>query len=251
METFSKDNYISLGRGYGLEILEAIKKAEKSVKIVSPYLSASYLEELVKLSEKGIKITLITSDNLTESSNTFSNFRDSDIIKQEKIQNPNVENPNAKRQKQNLRLTSLICFLISITTFVFSAFLNFLIYLAIILAFIGAIALVFSYFIENYSKNYSYKYYSIFRLKVFDSASGPNPQSTNLIHSKIFIIDEKTAYLGSANFTYSGFKIHYETVIKIKDPKAISDISQEVENLFISTELKAKSIDDWGREIYG
>ena len=251
METFSNHNEIALGRGYGLEILKAIKNAEKSVKIVSPYLSASYLDELVKLSNKGVKITLITSDNLTEGQNTFSSFKDSDIIKQEKIQNPNVKNPNAKRQKQKLQSLSLICFLISITTFVFSAFLNLLIYPAIILAFIGAIALAYSYFFENYSYKYHYKYYSIFRLKVFDSASGPNPQSTNLIHSKIFIIDEKTAYLGSANFTYSGFKIHYETVIKIKDPKAISDISQEVEDLFISTDLKAKSIDYWGREIYG
>ena len=65
------------------------------------------------------------------------------------------------------------------------------------------------------------------------------------------IIDEKTAFLGSANFTYSGFNTHYETLIEISDQKAVSDITQEVEQLYNSTELSSKSIDDWGREIYG
>ena len=51
MKTISNKNQISLGRGYGIEILNAVKNAKKSVKIVSPYLSSSYLDELVNLNK--------------------------------------------------------------------------------------------------------------------------------------------------------------------------------------------------------
>jgi len=241
MRTYSYSDKISLGRGDGTKILTAIKNAKKSIKIVSPYLSPSYLEELIRLRKKGVKITLITSDNLTEGNHQFSTFKDSDVIKQKKILNP-----EANDKKKNLKKISITFFLVSIITFLLSLSFSSLTYISVILVIIGAVVLAYSYSISGYK----YYYYSIFRLKAFDSASGEKPQSTNLVHSKIFVIDEKTCFLGSANFTYSGFKVHYETVIEVEDPKAIKDISQEVENLFNSTELKAKDINKWGKEIY-
>ena len=57
METFSNKDKIVLGRGKGTIILNAIKNARSSVKIVSPYLSPDYTKELVKLSEKEIPIS--------------------------------------------------------------------------------------------------------------------------------------------------------------------------------------------------
>ena len=93
--------------------------------------------------------------------------------------------------------------------------------------------------------DYSFKYKPIFRIKVFDSASGKNPRSTELIHSKIFVIDEEIAFLGSVNFTYSGFKTHYETMIKVEDSKAVKDISQEVERLYNSKDLREKRVEEW------
>ena len=64
------------------------------------------------------------------------------------------------------------------------------------------------------------------------------------------MIDGKICFLGSANFTWSGFRTHYETIIKVEDIKAINDINQEIENLFVSKELAAKDIQKWGKEIY-
>ena len=128
----------------------------------------------------------------------------------------------------------------------FSIAFMFLIFISTILIIISIIIAITSYF----TKEYNYQYFSIFRVRIFDSHSGDKPWSTSLIHSKIFIIDEKTAYLGSANFTYSGFKTHYETIIKVEDARAIEDISREVENLYNSKELSYKSLDEWGKEIY-
>jgi len=239
MKTTSNSDKISLGRGDGMEILRAIKNAKKSVKVVSPYLSPSYIKELINLRKKDIPITLITCDEIE--TNNYSNLTHSDIIKQKKILIP-----EDKRKKKTLKTTSIILFLIGFITLLFSISFLPIIFISGTLIIISIIMAIISYFKEEYK----YNYHSIFRLKVFDSHSGDKPWSTNLIHSKIFLIDDKICYLGSANFTYSGFKTHYETIIKVEDPKAIQDISKEVERLFYSTELEAKDIQEWGKEIY-
>jgi phosphatidylserine/phosphatidylglycerophosphate/cardiolipin synthase-like enzyme len=230
METSSKDSIIKLGRGIGGEILKEIKKAKTSVKIVSPYLSPDYIKELIRLHNKGVDITLITCDNLE--TNQFSDFKSSDIIKKEKI-----ENINLKKIKKSLYIISIILFLISIVSSLIIAFLPDLFFISIGLLVISLILFVAGFIINDYK----YNYHPIFKLKVFDSKSGINPQSTNLIHSKIFLVDSKILFLGSANFTYSAFKTHYETIIKVLDPKAILDINQEIENIFNSKELKEKA----------
>lgn len=240
MKTHSNSNIISIGRGYGIEILNAVKNAKKEVKIVSPYLSSSYLDELVDLRQKGIEITLITSDNLTEPDTSYS-FDDSKVIKQEKVESSGYE-----EKKKNLKKYSNGFFITSILIFLSSLFLHFFLYLAILLLIISGIL----FFNERVLKQYTYKYSSIFRLKVFDSHSGEKPWSTSLIHSKIFLIDNRICFLGSANFTYSGFKTHYETIIKVEDINSIQNINKEIEDLFESKELEAKDIQEWGREIY-
>jgi phosphatidylserine/phosphatidylglycerophosphate/cardiolipin synthase-like enzyme len=237
METYSKDNKISLGRGKGMEILKAIKNAKSSVKIVSPYLSPDYIKELIKLHNKNVQITLITCDNLE--TNRWSDFKHSDIINRTKI-----ENTKSRKLKKKLLVISLIFLLISIISFFLSVILPILLYLSVFLIVVMLLVLAFVYIL----KDDSYEYHPIFRLKVFDSKSGINSQSTNLIHSKIFLIDENVLFLGSANFTYSAFNTHYETVMQIQDTQAIADISNEIENLFNSRDLREKTFEELFRE---
>jgi phosphatidylserine/phosphatidylglycerophosphate/cardiolipin synthase-like enzyme len=232
METISNNSKIFLGRKSGFHILNAIKNAKSSVKIISPYLSPDYTKELIKLHDKGVEITLITCDNLE--TNNWSDFKPSDIIKKEKITDKKL-----KSLKKSFYLYSFILFIISgISFFPLLAFPG-IIFLPIILLIITIILFTTAWIIND-SK---YNYHSIFRLKVFDSKSGENPKSTNLIHAKIFFIDNKILFLGSANFTYSAFNTHYETIIEVKDPKAIVDIDNEIENIFNSKDLKEKCFD--------
>jgi phosphatidylserine/phosphatidylglycerophosphate/cardiolipin synthase-like enzyme len=201
MKTKSTDDEIYIGREAGKEIHEKIKNAKSSVKVVSPYLSPDYVKELISLHKKGVKVTLITCDQIE--TNSYSDFRPSSLVKKQKIEK--------KSMKDN---QSFIDKIINLFTNLFIS--------------------------ED-----SFTYEPIFRIRVFDSASGKNPKSTELIHSKIFVIDEETAFLGSVNLTYSGFKTHYETAIKVKDKFAVREISNEIENLYNSHELKAKSVEDW------
>lgn len=243
METISNKDKIYIGKnaGFKTNILRDIKNAKSSIKIVSPYLTGSYLSELVELNKKGVEITLITADELKEDMYGYSKFRHKDIIKQNKILNP-----EARVMKGKINRILELGFLATLVSFSLYFISPNLLIISAILVLVILSGLLYSYSIKDYKCEYS----CIFRLKVFDSSSGQKPGSRELIHSKIFIIDENIAFLGSANFTYSGFTTHYETVIKIEDLKTIKDISKEVENLYNSTELSSKSIDDWGKEIY-
>src|SRR3989344_296874 len=236
MITSSNKNHIYIGREAGKEIHEKIKNAKKSVKVVSPYLSPDYIKDLVDLHKKEIKITLVTCDKIE--SNSYSDFKTSDLIKKDKILDD-----KAVKLKKLLFKSFIWLFVISILCTVASFILSILLIFAGIFFFAGIIALVSSWIILDYS----FRYEPIFRIKVFDSATGKNPGSTELIHSKIFVIDEEIAFLGSANLTYSGFKTHYETTIKIEDKNAVKDISLEVEKLYYSKDLKEKSVGDWVR----
>jgi len=234
MITFSNKDHIYIGREAGKEIYEKIKIAQKSVKIVSPYLSPDYTKELISLHKKGIKITLITCDNIE--TNSYSDFKISDLVKIEK-----VEESKSKKLNKFLHQLVILLFIGAIISAVSSFVLPILIFLAGILFFASIIAVVYSESISDCS----FKYEPIFRIKVFDSTTGKNPKSTELIHSKIFVIDDEIAFIGSVNFTYAGFKTHYETTIKVEDKKAVKDISEEVEKLYFSKDLKAKSIGEW------
>ena len=124
-----------------LDILNAVKNAQQSVKIVSPYLSAGYLDELVYLRRKGVGITLITSDNLTEQDSNYA-FDDSKVIKQEKI-----VNQEAKQKKKSLGTASLVFFLIFMSTLALSYLYLPLIFISGILLIMSLINFISSYFV--------------------------------------------------------------------------------------------------------
>lgn len=231
MRTFSNRDFIYIGKEAGKEILSRIKSAKSSVKIVSPYLSADYIQELINLHKEGKEITLITCDDLVTERSPYSDFNASDLINKKRI--PDLK---ADKLRKVLFRISILLFIASPVSLVLS-----LTFIFVGLFLFGLIALLTYFFI----KPYSYQYSTIFRIKVFDSKSGEKPWSAELIHSKIFVIDNEIAFLGSANFTYSGFKKHYETIIRVEDKKAVQSISQEVEDLYNSTQLKTKSIEGW------
>lgn len=236
MKTFSSKDSIYIGRGAGKEIHESIRNAKKSVKIVSPYTSPDYIKDLVSLHKKGVDVTLITCDKIETS--PYSDFKVSDLVSKEEI-----INIGAKKTKKAILSYLIITFAVFLMTLLFYSILL----SSLLLILIGIIVVVGFILLISYSlvSDYSYKHTPLFRIKVFDSHSGKNPRSTELIHSKIFIIDQCVAFLGSANLTYSGFKTHYETTIKIMNARAVSDISAEVDKLYNSEELRAKSVEEW------
>ena len=57
---------IYIGQDAGKKVFNDIKNAKKTLKIVSPYLSSSYVNELVSLHNKNVDVQLITTDKIKD-----------------------------------------------------------------------------------------------------------------------------------------------------------------------------------------
>ncbi|MDO8460770.1 MAG: hypothetical protein Q7S74_06700, partial [Nanoarchaeota archaeon] len=121
MKTFSGESSIYIGREAGQEVMNAIRNAKTSVKIVSPYLSEFYVKELVKLHKMNRQITLITCDHISENS-MYSDFKVSDLVVNRAV--PEAEFDN--KRKKGLRY-SFILFVPSAVGLLSSMFVNALI----------------------------------------------------------------------------------------------------------------------------
>lgn len=51
----------------------------------------------------------------------------------------------------------------------------------------------------------------------------------NLLHAKIFVFDERIAYIGSSNITFSGLQRNYEAVVAIEDGEFLGNLTKEAE----------------------
>jgi hypothetical protein len=74
----------------------------------------------------------------------------------------------------------------------------------------------FTYKLSEFYETYSEFYNKNFNLYIY--------KENTLLHSKIFIINNSIAYLGSTNFTYKAFRLNYETRIKITDKREIEEL---------------------------
>ncbi len=236
MITNSSKDHIYIGRGAGKELKEELNKAKKSIKIVSPYLTPSYIEELIALSNKGIKITLITSNEIKQGNGNHSSFTHTDLIKQEIYTNEEEKDLRKKGMKYSL-------FTLIFTLIFFFLRSLFLFWVSFIIT-----GIIFYHFYNK--KIYTYSYYSPINLKVVPDEYHDKENGKYFIHSKIYVIDEKIAYLGSVNYTYKAFKSNYETRIKVSSQKAVLDISKEVDKLFNNKEIGSIDINEWGKELY-
>ncbi|MEX6625334.1 phospholipase D-like domain-containing protein [Tenacibaculum salmonis] len=235
---------IYIGKAAGKHLISDIRNARKSIKIVSPYLSASLVKELIKLKSKKLNIELITSDDIED----FTGDKEKNIHKLI-IQN---KTPNSFAKKWIAFSQITIFSIIGVLATMLFAFYE-TEDIRISFGFIAVIILCFVYRFFNKksksSKHNYYKYSQLFPFKVYMSPY-KSKLSDSFIHSKIYLIDDKIAYLGSLNFTVSGLKNNYETSIRTKESKAIKEIKKEINQLFHHSNLHEKDIQLWGAELY-
>lgn len=239
---------IYLGQDTGKEVINDIKNAKKTLKIISPYLSSPYVNELVSLHNKNVDVQLITTDKIKDK-NLHLNFLKKLII-QHRIVNKEAE----KTRNKWIEWCSFLLF--GIAGYVIAFLLTAYFYWGIKL-FYGIIPLVIAIMIRKLYQEkilqkriFDYKYESLFPFKVFISPTYKNYYKGIFLHSKIYIIDDQIAYLGSLNFTESGMKYNYETIIKITDQESVDKIIKEFNDLFFSSTLPNHHINLFGKELF-
>lgn len=239
---------IYLGQDGGKKVLSDIKDAKKSLKIVSPYLSPSFVDELVSLHFESVNVRLLTTDKIKENNSHLNFLRK--LIKQHRIVNDEAE----KTRNKWIDWCSFLLF--GIVGYVIAFLLTAYFYSSIKL-FYGIIPLVIAIMIRKLYQEkilqkriFDYKYESLFPFKVFISPTYKNYYKGIFLHSKIYIIDDQIAYLGSLNFTESGMKYNYETIIKITDQESVDKIIKEFNDLFFSSTLPNHHINLFGKELF-
>ena len=237
----SSDIYI--GSGAGKMLSKDISEARSSLTIVSPYISSSTLENILSCYNKGIKIEFLTSFPVTSFHNNYDQIYS--LILQERF----VNEANKKAFNNKLSLFKIVIFL---KRFLFFSMFPLAYYFrSWNVAYILFVVIVIN-FIQNFLLNkikflkvYSYNYFTPFPFRV-----NYKGKFKELVHSKIFIIDNKIAYLGSLNYTYNGLNRNHETRVRITDPEFIKELQKEVNLLFNSSKWVKKDLQHWGSELY-
>lgn len=229
-----------IGTGAGKKLLEEIARAESSVKIVSPYVSAELIDHLIGLYKAGVSVELITCQN-----DLYS-----DILRKLVHQLVHIH-PKAARLRQRLKVAVWLLY-IALAIFAFSTF-QFLVggeWIAFYggsAVFLSAGILLFAiHWWKSKIKVKSYTYKALFPVRIL-STRNEFGRRTTYLHSKIYIIDDKIAYLGSLNFTRGGTESNHETRIRIMDSATIAKINEEFEYLWGDSAFTELDIAEWGR----
>ena len=228
LKNISCDIYV--GKKVGIDLRNTMRKAKKSIIIIAPFLSGRMIsEEIFQLLNKDITISIISKEN----------ERIYPFLKKNLYQKHSILGFEkgliifAKIILIIFYITLAIAILEIFTSFIFNiSFMKNITSLSknnlLIVTFFFAIIVFF------FRKLLSIKefYYSVrdnLKLHILD-------KNYNL-HSKIYIIDNKTAYFGSLNCTDTGFLLNHETCIKTKDKAVIKHFNNIYKDL-----LKMKKV---------
>ncbi|MBL7473313.1 phospholipase D-like domain-containing protein [Robertkochia sediminum] len=202
---------IYVGKGAGNKLLNDLRHAEKSIKIVSPFISPKMLEVLKELHLRGVQISLISQR--PESKETSS---------LQQLFYP-ILTPSSKAFFSGYASKYAGWFIVLI-----SMALLFAVYQIEKLSLIATILILLLSTFFLFSRNSPPSQRFLFPTKLW------SPNSRNRLHSKFYIIDNKIAYLGSLNFTHSGIYNNHESRVRTMDSKVIQSLNQEFEHLMQS-----------------
>lgn len=248
-DTEISNSTLYLGKAASKYILRDIKKASKSIKIVTPYISSDFIDILKDKAKKGAEVSLVLNSDIGSSKTDENGYGDSfkslrKLIDQ--IQHTNFP-LKEKRDKafKYIKIISVLTLSLSILGLYHKYAFGILLLMPII------------YFIRRYYLNlviYKYSYTSSIDVSIplspYHKGNGVLDKEQYLVHSKLYIIDDKIVYIGSVNFTYSSFYYNYESRVKITDEKDIKKILKEFNYLINNDNTNYLDISWKGKAIY-
>lgn len=229
---------IYIGKGAGKNIRESLKRAKEKVTIISPFFSGSkIMEDISFLLENNVKISIVTKENGSLHS-FFENF-----VTQKTYFHRN--------RKFFVNLLNLILLLTDLLILVFALEVVFELFFDMSVLnkyfnlqslgltgytlFLAPFALiVFRILATMLKKKIKIKSYDYV---VHENISLHILNEDFQLHSKIYIIDDAVAYLGSLNFTDSGFQYNHETRIKTADRYVIANLNGVYEDLLMQPSI--------------
>ncbi|WP_165027251.1 phospholipase D-like domain-containing protein [Dysgonomonas sp. ZJ279] len=246
----NKDNVeIYIGQSCGKQLQNEILSAQKEVLIISPYVDMCKLYDLINLHDKGINVHIAFSK-------PYNRGHEEEILRKLIIQEKHIDEIkynqklNKLKKNRNMAFCSLILGIAIIILSVVAMFNTYslnLYFLASLPFFIGLRYLIKKKESLNKLPIYYYTYKERIKFKYFWEYN-----NNRFIHSKIYIIDRRVAYLGSINFTYNGFNSNFETRVRITHQDQIENLVDFVNNIFNDhSNFNGHQIDYLGKDVHG
>ncbi len=242
---------VYVGQSSGKQLNNDILNAEKEVLIVSPYIDESKIDDLIKLKNRGVNIRVAFSD-LRDGQK--ANILRKLIHQQKDIDEQLREKVNKKKNQYSI--LSNISLVLGIFLFLYTGFnLNVTSLSSLLVPMAGVIGILGFYKFNQRKKKvektpiFSYEYTEKMNFKYLRN----NFQSLDkmFIHSKIYIIDRKFAYVGSLNYTKNGFTTNFETRVRITQSTKINELVEFVHDIFDDNyNFKAHELWFLGKQVY-
>lgn len=232
---------LSLGINAGTNVYNDILRAQKNVLVVSSHVSEESIDLMLKKHVQGVNVMLITSTDFEGESESKGIYKK--LITQSR---------HINESKKRYRLIGLVLMYATIIGSMVSTVAgillnNFTYFWPLIALPIGFLFVA----LLNKLQVYKYKYIANMPFHVVASPyRDPNTSNQVFINSKIYIVDDEIAYLGSANFTQAGFEDHYESMFRILDRNAVSYLYQEINRLITDQNRLFRDINFIGKHIY-
>ncbi len=216
------------------------------MKVFSPYVSYSFLDLLVDKCSRNIDVSMITT------SEAVNNGFYKKLINQHR--HAREDALQKRKQGRLVTLTLGLVFLLlfgASFNFEFGSFQIAEHFIRWRWAFLAASVL--SFIVRNFYgkiRIYDYTYSQNLRFAVVVSPNEVKADEAYLAHAKYYIIDDEIAFLGSLNFTYSGFNKSYESCVRIQDGKVIEKLNSEFEWMFSNDRTLYEAVQTLGPKIY-
>ncbi|MDR1362642.1 MAG: phospholipase D family protein [Spirochaetaceae bacterium] len=246
-----------LGKKSGDRIEDKIKGAKKSIKIISPFLGPVPINWLIEKHNSGIDVKVISNDK-----NIFYKPKDSvvlkELIKQEISYIADKDKSRSLIKELILRL--FVCaaayfallYVLKLDIAVLNVINKDVLVYAVISNIIIILCLTRKYK-SKYARGREYSYNTTIPIKFVNYVNdkNKNPDYNVYFHSKLYIIDDETAYVGSLNFTYYGFNSNVETCLEITDKNSVLKLSKFFDSKYNDKYIETRDISYYGRQIYG
>lgn len=245
-DTEINNSILYLGREAGKYIMEDIKKASRSIKIVTPYASSDFIKEIRKKAENNVEVSLIISSDIGSKNLDKNGYEDRFKSLRELIHQARSTDHKLQNKRNKGLLYTKILFITASVIAVSGILCKYL--------FISLTALPLIYLVRKSFRKikiYSYSYNTTINLRIikspYDGESMKFDNDKHLVHAKMYIIDDEVAYIGSINFTHSAFWYNYESRIKITDKNDIKRLIEEFDYLFSNDRLCCLSMSEKAR----
>jgi phosphatidylserine/phosphatidylglycerophosphate/cardiolipin synthase-like enzyme len=253
----------SFGKGVGSKIYDAINNANHSVFVLTPYISQGYIDFLLRKKQEGVNVSLVTT---TEAKKGKIDEICKKIVVQYCVTD---EEKMAFKKKAKLwcLLLGFVALMVGLAGLFWHGFHhNFhSVYKelkwfwhddnALILVTAGVLFISYVCYRKFHRiRVFNYLYNTRFPFVVVPSIYSENMWSTvpildSFVHAKIYVIDNRDIFIGSANLTKAGLRHNIESFIKVSAHEIVKEILVEIDS-YLSVHCRPIDIKHLGAWLY-